>query len=59
MYTGYNKVYELVNPILERSNFSLLQPGSFNWQMNLLLAVIGIVIGSVGSAFSMRRFLKF
>lgn len=27
MYTGYNKVYELVNPILERSNFSLLQPG--------------------------------
>ena len=59
MYTGYNKVYELVNPILERSNFSLLQPGSFNWQMSLLLAVIGIVIGSVGSAFSMRRFLKF
>ncbi|GFK24623.1 cell division protein FtsX [Tetragenococcus halophilus] len=59
MYTGYNKVYELVNPILERSNFSLLQPGSFNWQMNLLLAIIGIVIGSVGSAFSMRRFLKF
>ncbi|MCO8288584.1 ABC transporter permease [Tetragenococcus halophilus] len=59
MYTGYNKVYELVNPILERSNFSLLQPGSFNWQMGLLLAVIGIVIGSVGSAFSMRRFLKF
>ncbi|MDN6163093.1 MAG: permease-like cell division protein FtsX, partial [Tetragenococcus halophilus] len=41
MYTGYNKVYELVNPILERSNFSLLQPGSFNWQMSLLLAVIG------------------
>ncbi|MDN6140439.1 MAG: cell division protein FtsX, partial [Tetragenococcus koreensis] len=36
-----------------------LQPGSFNWQMSLLLAVIGIVIGSVGSAFSMRRFLKF
>ncbi|GMG70002.1 permease-like cell division protein FtsX [Tetragenococcus halophilus] len=59
MYAGYNKVYELVNPILERSNFSLLQPGSFNWQMSLLLAVIGIVIGSVGSAFSMRRFLKF
>ncbi|MCF1602081.1 MAG: permease-like cell division protein FtsX [Tetragenococcus halophilus] len=59
MYTGYNKVYELVNPILERSNYSLLQPGSFNWQMSLLLAVIGIVIGSVGSAFSMRRFLKF
>ncbi|WP_103103563.1 permease-like cell division protein FtsX [Tetragenococcus halophilus] len=59
MYTGYNKVYELVNPILERSNFSLLQPGSFNWQISLLLAVIGIVIGSVGSAFSMRRFLKF
>ncbi|MDN6727759.1 MAG: permease-like cell division protein FtsX, partial [Tetragenococcus halophilus] len=41
MYTGYNKVYELVNPILERSNYSLLQPGSFNWQMSLLLAVIG------------------
>ncbi|MCF1684332.1 permease-like cell division protein FtsX [Tetragenococcus halophilus] len=59
MYAGYNKVYELVNPILERSNYSLLQPGSFNWQMSLLLAVIGIVIGSVGSAFSMRRFLKF
>ncbi|AYW45373.1 permease-like cell division protein FtsX [Tetragenococcus koreensis] len=59
MYSVYNRAYELINPILERSNYSLLSPGSFNWQMSLLLAVIGIVIGSIGSAFSMRRFLKF
>ncbi|MDN6639374.1 MAG: permease-like cell division protein FtsX [Tetragenococcus sp.] len=59
MYTGYNKAFELVNPILERSHYSLLAPGTFNWQMSLLLAVIGIAIGSLGSAFSMRRFLKF
>lgn len=59
MYTGYNKAFELINPILERSHYSLLQPGSFNWQMSILLAILGIVIGSVGSAFSMRRFLKF
>jgi len=59
MYVGYNKAFELINPILERSHYSLLSPGSFNWQMSLLLAVIGIAIGSLGSAFSMRRFLKF
>lgn len=59
MYAGYNKAFELINPILERSHYSLLSPGSFNWQMSLLLAVIGIAIGSIGSAFSMRRFLKF
>nr|WP_028790220.1 MULTISPECIES: permease-like cell division protein FtsX [Tetragenococcus] len=59
MHTGYNKAFELINPILERSNYSLLSPGTFNWQMSLLLAVIGVAIGSLGSAFSMRRFLKF
>ncbi|OJG20053.1 cell division ABC transporter permease FtsX [Enterococcus canis] len=55
---GYQQVYTMVNPELLRSNYALLRPDDFLWQVNLLIAVIGMVIGSLGSTISMRRFLK-
>ncbi|MDA9470818.1 Cell division protein FtsX [Enterococcus sp. 5H] len=55
---GYQKFYSLFNPQLLRSNYSLLKPDSFIWQMDILMVVIGMTIGSLGSVISMRRFLK-
>lgn len=55
---GYQQFYNLFNPQLLRSNYSLLKPESFVWQLDLLMAVIGMTIGSLGSIISMRRFLK-
>ena len=58
MVFGYNQVYRWVNPSLLRSNYSLLAPDTFTWQICLLMVVVGVVIGSIGSGMSMRRFLK-
>lgn len=55
---GYQKFYNLFNPQLLRSNYSLLKPESFVWQLDLLMVLTGMVIGSLGSIISMRRFLK-
>ncbi|WP_322597272.1 permease-like cell division protein FtsX [Enterococcus sp. HY326] len=58
MFFGYHFVYQAVNPTLLRSNYSLVLPGTFLLQINLLLMGIGVIIGSLGSVLSMRRFLK-
>lgn len=58
MYFGYHQVYALVNPSLLRSNYSLIAPHLFLLQVCGIMALIGIVIGSLGSVLSMRRFLK-
>lgn len=55
---GYPEVYRILNPILLRSNYSLLTPGDLTLQVSLGLGLIGIIIGSLGSIISMRRFLK-
>lgn len=55
---GYRYAYGILNPQLLRSNYSMLRPQDFIWQMDLLMVGIGIVIGSLGSVISMRRFLK-
>ncbi|MFV0559325.1 MAG: permease-like cell division protein FtsX [Enterococcus sp.] len=58
MTYGYHAMYQLINPSLLRSNYSLLKPADFIWQINLLMAGIGVIIGSLGSIVSMRRFLR-
>nr|WP_231474805.1 permease-like cell division protein FtsX [Enterococcus sp. CU12B] len=58
MFFGYQEFYRIANPILLRSNYSLLAPGLFSIQICVLLAIIGMAIGSLGSVISMRRFLK-
>ena len=58
MYFGYHQVYLLANPALLRSNYSLIAPNQFLLQVCGVMALIGIVIGSLGSVISMRRFLK-
>ena len=55
---GYPEIYRMLNPILLRSNYSLLEPGVLMFQVSGALILIGITIGSLGSIISMRRFLK-
>ena len=55
---GYTQAYNILNLQLLRSNYSMLKPEEFLWQLNLLMVGVGMVIGSVGSIISMRRFLK-
>lgn len=55
---GYSQAYNILNLQLLRSNYSMLKPEDFLWQLNLLMVGTGMVIGSVGSIISMRRFLK-
>lgn len=59
MIFGYRMAYQMINPTLLRSSYSLMPPGDFLLQINAVLVAIGVVIGSLGSILSMRRFLKF
>lgn len=58
MSIGYHYAYNILNLQLLRSNYSMLKPEDFLWQLNLLMVGTGVIIGSVGSVISMRRFLK-
>lgn len=54
----YEAVYSTLARFLEGTYLALLNPTPFMYQLILLIAAIGIVIGSVGSALSIRKFLK-
>ncbi|MBM6772740.1 ABC transporter permease [Ligilactobacillus agilis] len=55
---GYNWAYAVLSKSFEGTAYRLLTPGQFLWEIDLLLAVIGIVIGALGSGLSMSKFLK-
>ena len=55
---GYPQVYNILNPSFLQSNYSLLTPNELVLPLAALLAIVGIVIGSLGSIISMGRFLK-
>ena len=58
VYFIYNIVYKSVNKGLVSQNLSMISPHLFVPLMIGSLFVLGIIIGSIGSVFSMRRFLK-
>ena len=58
VYFIYNIVYQSVNKGLVSQNLSMISPHLFVPLMIGSLFVLGIIIGSIGSVFSMRRFLK-
>lgn len=53
----YQNIYGTVSNFLSGTYFSLLAPNPFMIYLILLVSGIGIVIGGIGSAFSIRRFL--
>lgn len=58
VYFAYNIAYRSVNKGLVTQNLSMIAPKLFIPIMIASLFVLGIIIGSIGSVFSMRRFLK-
>lgn len=58
VYFGYTQLFTIINRDLMKSGYSLLAPHTLIPQLIVLMAVIGILIGSLGSVISMRRFLK-
>ena len=54
----YLWVYKGGSDFFSGSNFSLLAPNPFLYRLSLVMAGVGVLIGSFGSIFSMRRFLK-
>ena len=54
----YLWVYKGGSDFFSGSNFSLLEPNPFLYRLSLAMAGVGVLIGSFGSIFSMRRFLK-
>ena len=54
----YLWIYKSGSDFFSGSNFSLLAPNPFLYRLSLAMAGVGVLIGSFGSIFSMRRFLK-
>ena len=56
---GYSQVYYIfTKSMIASAAYELVSPATLVLQLNGLLLVIGVVIGSFGSILSMRRFLK-
>ena len=58
LWVLYVWVYKGGSDFFAGSNFSLLAPNPFLYRLSLAMAGVGVLIGSFGSIFSMRRFLK-
>lgn len=58
LWVLYLWVYKGGSDFFAGSNFSLLAPNPFLYRLSLAMAGVGVLIGSFGSIFSMRRFLK-
>lgn len=55
---GYSAIYEQTMRGLSSVGYSLYTPGTFIFEIDLLLIILAIIIGSLGSLVSMSRFLK-
>ena len=53
----YFWMYGVITASLSGTSYALLTPGTFLWEIDVLLATIGIIIGALGSGLSMSRFL--
>lgn len=58
LWALYVWIYKGGSDFFAGSNFSLLAPTPFLYRLSWAMAGVGILIGSFGSIFSMRRFLK-
>ncbi len=59
IYLGYNALYDSLGGIFMAELLVLKAPQSFLLYFSLFLALVGSIVGLVGSFFSVRRFLKF
>lgn len=59
LYYGYEFAYKHFTPELQHNSLSMYPINPYVYYLIGLLFVIGIIIGSLGSVLSMRRYLKF
>ena len=55
---GYDKVFQMLNGEVVKMGYSLMAPGELVPIIIVLMVATGVIIGSLGSVLSMRRFLK-
>ncbi|MGX7030033.1 permease-like cell division protein FtsX [Vagococcus zengguangii] len=56
---GYRQTYQVImRTFMQTGNYSLIPPDELTVWLASLVLIIGVAIGSIGSVFSMRRFLK-
>lgn len=58
-YFGYQFLYHDANPDFVEQSLSLYPPEPFSYYLIAALVVVGILIGSIGSNLSTRKYLKF
>lgn len=58
IYLGYHWVYQSWNPGLVRDGLSLYEVNHLALPVIVAMLVLGILVGSLGSVLSMKRFLK-
>lgn len=58
LWIGYSSVYQNLSRLFQGTSFSLLPTTPYMYYLTALMLVMGIVIGSIGSAMSIRRFLR-
>ncbi len=58
MTFGYQRIYRITERSILTSSITLIPPGELIYKINLIMIGIGVLIGSLGSILSMRRFLK-
>ncbi|MEI5907619.1 permease-like cell division protein FtsX [Bacillus spongiae] len=56
--TSYYYAYQYIEPKLRNSLFSILEVTPFIYQVNILIVLMGCLIGVWGSMMSVRKFLK-
>ncbi|WP_335871579.1 permease-like cell division protein FtsX [Bacillus sp. 2205SS5-2] len=56
--SGYYYAYDYIEPKLQNYFFSLLEMTPFIYQVNILILLMGCLIGVWGSMMSVRKFLK-
>ncbi|MGY3750500.1 permease-like cell division protein FtsX [Vagococcus acidifermentans] len=55
---GYTQVFLMVTKSMLGNSYQLMTPDDLVLKLNVAMVAVGVIIGSIGSVLSMRRFLK-
>ena len=57
-YYGYRYLYQFTGGYVITQMFSLILPDNLIWQVNVALLLIGMIVGLIGSFFSVTKYLR-
>ena len=55
---GYPALYEKMNGYIFTPLVNLISPNPFVYTVSLMIAIIGIIVGMIGSSSAVRKYLK-